>query len=54
MPNVWAHFIFGQLVFERLGECALIESDEKKIYLTWDAKDLTFCSIIVFSLGSAA
>lgn len=30
MPNVWAHFIFGQLVFERLGECALIESDEKK------------------------
>ncbi|WP_054028541.1 zinc dependent phospholipase C family protein [Bacillus sp. FJAT-28004] len=30
MPNVWAHFIFGQLVLERLGESTLIESDEKK------------------------
>ncbi|WP_141504046.1 zinc dependent phospholipase C family protein [Paenibacillus luteus] len=30
MPNVWAHLIFGQLVLEKLGELALIQSDEQK------------------------
>ncbi|WP_053374693.1 zinc dependent phospholipase C family protein [Paenibacillus sp. FJAT-27812] len=30
MPNVWAHFIFGQLVFEKLGESALLQTDEQK------------------------
>ncbi|WP_028611915.1 zinc dependent phospholipase C family protein [Paenibacillus harenae] len=30
MPNVWAHFIFGQLVLERLGEASLLQSDEQK------------------------
>lgn len=30
MPNVWAHFIFGQLVLEQLGETELIQSDEQK------------------------
>lgn len=30
MPNVWAHFIFGQLVLEKLGETQLIQSDEQK------------------------
>lgn len=30
MPNVWAHFIFGQLVLEKLGEAALLGTNEQK------------------------
>ncbi|WP_419872100.1 zinc dependent phospholipase C family protein [Candidatus Pristimantibacillus sp. PTI5] len=30
MPNVWAHFIFGQLVLEKLGESALLQLEEHK------------------------
>ncbi|MGO4543299.1 zinc dependent phospholipase C family protein [Paenibacillus sp. 2TAB23] len=30
MPNVWAHFIFGQLVLERLGESELLQLKEHK------------------------
>ncbi|WP_138752489.1 zinc dependent phospholipase C family protein [Paenibacillus sinopodophylli] len=30
MPNVWAHFIFGQLVLGKLGESALLQSEQHK------------------------
>lgn len=30
MPNIWAHFIFGQLVLEKLGESALLQLEEHK------------------------
>ncbi|MCA0755365.1 zinc dependent phospholipase C family protein [Paenibacillus sp. N4] len=30
MPNVWAHFIFGQIVLEELGESGLLEVNEHK------------------------
>ncbi|MDQ8739363.1 zinc dependent phospholipase C family protein [Paenibacillus sp. LHD-38] len=30
MPNVWAHFIFGQLVLEKLGESSLLQIEEHK------------------------